>query len=222
MWIAGALLALPLAIGLFLSAAWIGSSVPRNPDRLPVSDGITIMVETNGIHTGIVMPVVTEVEDWRHTFPSASMPRDDGQLPTHVAIGWGEKEVFLNTPTWSDLKVATAVRILFRGGDGLMRVGHYVRPAPSPYHRPITLRPAEYRRLVEKVKAALPPLPDDSPRHSYDSYEVGARNYDAAGRYTMANTCNQWVGDTLAYAGLEIGAWTPLAGGVMKWIPEQR
>ena len=47
-----------------------------------------------------------------------------------------------------------------------------------------------------------------------------ARNYDALGRYTLANTCNQWVGDTLAHAGIAMGHWTPLAGGVMKWVPK--
>ena len=215
-WLRGALLALPLTVAIFLAAAWIGSSLPRNADRAPPPDGITIMVETNGIHTGIVMPVVTQVEDWRTTFPSAAQPRADGQLPTHVAIGWGEKEVFLNTPTWGDLKPSTALRIAFMGGEGLMRVGHYVRPAPSGHHRPVVVTEEEYRRLVAAVKRALPPVSGE--RYSYDSFEPGARNYDAAGRYTMGNTCNQWVGDTLAEAGLPMGRWTPLAGGVMKWI----
>ena len=217
-WLGGALLALPLTVAIFLLAAWIGSSLPRNTSRIAPQDGITIMVETNGIHTGIVMPVVTDVEDWRTTFPSAAQPRADGQLPTHIAIGWGEKEVFLDTPTWSDLKPSTALRIAFLGGEGLMRVGHYVRPAPSEYHRPVVVTRAEYRRLVAAVKRALPPARGE--RHSYDSFEVGARNYDAAGRYTMGNTCNQWVGDTLAEAGLPMGRWTPLAGGVMKWVPK--
>ena len=99
-------------------------------------------------------------------------------------------------------------------------MGHYVRPAPSEYHRPLTLRPAEYARLVERVEAALPPLAPGETRVTYESFEEGARNYDATGRYTLANTCNQWVGDTLAHAGIAMGRWTPLAGGVMKWVPE--
>ena len=215
-------LAIPLGIVLaFLLAAWIGSSIPRNSDWREPAAGIEIMVETNGVHTGIVMPVVSSVKDWRETFPSAGMPRKlDGQMPTHVAIGWGEKEVLLNTPTWGDLKPATALRIAVRGGEGVMRVGHYVRPAPSPYHRPLRLRPAEYRRLAARVEAALPELAPGEERRTYDSFEFGARNYDAKGRYTLANTCNQWVGDVLAAAGVEIGLWTPLSGGVMKWIPE--
>lgn len=217
-----ALIAAPFVLlVLFLIAAWIGSSIPRNADWIEPDEGITIMVETNGVHTGIVMPVVTAEKDWRETFPSAGMPREtDGWMPTHVAVGWGEKEVFLNTPTWGDLKAGTALRIAFRGGEALMRVGHYVNPMPSDHHRELTLRPKEYRRLVAQIEGALPPSAGNEERFSYDSFERGARNYDASGRYTLANTCNQWVGDTLAIAGVKMGQWTPLAGGVMKWIDE--
>ena len=218
-WLAG-LVAAPFVIAIaFLLAAWIGSSIPRNADREPPAKGVEIMVETNGIHTGIVMPVVTQVKDWRETFPSAGQRRADGRMPTHVAIGWGEKEVFLNTPTWGDLRIGTVLRILFSGGDGLMRVAHYHYPQPTKDHRPVLLTQSEYARLVEKVEMALPAIEEGEVRKNYDSFEPGARNYDAAGRYTAANTCNQWVGDTLAYAGIEMGMWTPLAGGVMKWIP---
>ncbi|MBO6769435.1 MAG: DUF2459 domain-containing protein [Erythrobacter sp.] len=221
-WLAG-LVALPVAlVAIFLLTAWIGSSIPRNAGWTEPEEGITIMVETNGVHTGIVMPVVSPVKDWRTTFPSAGQARFDGQMPTHVAIGWGEKEVFLNTPTWGDLKLSTALRIALFGGEGLMRVGHYVRPATSEYHRPLTLRREEYARLVEQVEAALPPLAAGETRVTYDSFERGARNYDALGRYTLTNTCNQWVGDVLAHAGIEMGLWTPLAGGVMRWIPDAR
>lgn len=221
-WSLAAIAALVGLALLFLIASWIGSSIPRNSDWEEPRNGIEIMVETNGVHTGIVMPVVNDVKDWRTTFPSAALPTPGGELPTHLAIGWGEKEVFLNTPTWDDLRLSTVLRVVFRGGDGLMRVGHYVRPAPSETHRPMLLRPSEYARLVREVEATLPPIAPGENRRTYDSYEPGARNYDALGRYTMFNTSNQWVSDTLAAAGMRIGSWTPFAGGVMKWIPRPR
>lgn len=219
-WLLGAL-ALPFAvIAAALLAGWIGSAIPRNSGWTEPEDGIEIMVATNGIHTELVLPVVSEVKDWRKTFPSAALPRHDGQFPTHIAIGWGEKEVFLNTPTWGDLELSTAFRIATTGGDGLMRIGHYVRPAPDEWYRPLRLRPDEYRRLVARVESALPPLAPGETRRTYEGFMPGDVNYDAAGEYTLANTCNQWTADTLAYAGVEIGWWTPFAGGVMKWIAE--
>lgn len=205
---------------LFFLVAWAGSSLPRNSEWREPEDGITIMVETNGVHTGIVMPVVSEVIDWRTAFPSAGEPTASGELPTHIAVGWGEREVFLNVPTWADLSPLTALRILVSGGEPIMRIAHYVRPAPSSWHRPVRLRPEEYRRLAADIMRQLPRLPKGVKRRDYPSFEPGAKNYDSLGRYTILNTCNSWVGNRLAAAGMRIGRWTPFAGGVMKWVPE--
>lgn len=209
-----------LAIGYPL-AAWVGSSIPQNDTVDREGEAIVqIMVETNGTHTGIVVPIVSAAKDWRETFPSAAVPRPDGQLPTHLAIGWGEREVFLNVPTWGDLKVSTALRIATVGGDPLMRVSHYVRPAPGPNHRPVQITTAQYAQLVAAIETALPELAPGEARPILQGTYVDDAYYDALGSYTLLNTCNSWVGDRLAEAGIEMGMWTPFAGGVMKWIPE--
>lgn len=214
-----ALLAM-VAVGYPL-AGWIGSSIPQNRAfaEAEADDGVDIMVETNGTHTGIVVPIVSAQKDWRATFPSAGMRRSDGQLPTHLAIGWGEREVFLNVPTWGDLKLRTALRIVTIGGDPIMRVGHYVRPAPSENHRPLRISRAQYARLVDAIERELPPPPPDGREVLEGSYAEDAY-YETYGTYSMARTCNSWVGEVLAEAGVEMGWWTPFAGGVMKWIPE--
>ncbi len=216
LWVTGGVSA---AILLFLLAAWIGSSIPRNADWREPETGIPIMVASNGFHTGIVVPIVTAQKDWRRDFPFLRDPLPGGELPTHIDIGWGEREVFLNVPEWSDLEAATVARIALRGGPGLLRITPFVRPAPGEDFRPLRLRPGEYRRLTRAVEHALPPLAPGAGRIAYASFQPNARNFDAAGRYTLGNTCNQWIGDTLAQAGVRMGRWTIFAGGVMKWIP---
>lgn len=204
-------------------AAWIGSSIPESSAQAAApgaQDMIEIMVETNGTHTGIIVPVFSAQKDWRETLPSAALPRPDGRLPTHLAIGWGEREVFLNVPAWGDLKASTALRIATVGGDPLMRVSHYVRPGPSPHHRPLQITQDQYRRLVAAIERSLPEVPPGETREILRGTFVEDAYYDATGSYTLVNTCNSWVGDTLAEAGVEMGMWTPFAGGVMKWIPE--
>ena len=217
---AAALLAAAVVIAaLLLLAAWIGSAIPRNPDWTQSRSGVDIMVETNGVHTGIVMPIVTPQKDWRGTFPPAGLPRADGRLPTHIAVGWGEREVFLTVPTWSDLKPSTALRIATTGGDAVMRVSHYVRPAPGTNHRPLRIDPDTYARLVARIEASLGPVPDGGRRTVLRGTDPADAYYDAKGHYTLGNTCNSWVGDTLAHAGIRMGWFTPFAGGVMKWVP---
>ena len=101
-----------------------------------------------------------------------------------------------------------------------MRVSHYVRPAPSDSHRPVVISAAQYRDLARRIEASLKPIPDGRSERSIlrgtDPRDV---YYEARGRWTVGNTCNSWVGDTLAASGLRMGWWTPFAGGVMKWIP---
>ncbi|QYU68684.1 DUF2459 domain-containing protein [Leptolyngbya sp. 15MV] len=210
----GAALAwLALAVGAFMLAGWIGSSIPRNGDWREPAQGIEIMVETNGVHTAIVMPLVSGLKDWRADFPA-----DDLGAPhrpyTHVSVSWGEREVFLNTPTWADLSPRAAIGAAV-GGEGLLHVAHYVRPAPGPDHRVLRLRPGEYRRLVRRIEAQVRAPSQRQVMPGYEDWDVF---YTAPGTYHLGNTCNQWTSDTLAAAGVRTGWWTPFAGGVMKWV----
>lgn len=206
---------LALAIGLFFLVGWIGSSIPRNGHWREAQDGIEILVETNGVHTAIVMPLVTPLKDWRKDFPATDLVEPHRPY-THVSVSWGEREVFLETPTWADLSPRAVLRIILTGGEGLLHVAHYVRPAPGASIRPLKIGSAEYARLVRRIEASLP---NGAPRKVYPGYEDYDVFYDARGRYTSINTCNQWVSDTLAAAGIRTGWWTPFAGGVMKWVP---
>ncbi|MFN6934695.1 MAG: DUF2459 domain-containing protein [Tsuneonella sp.] len=205
---------LALVVGVFFVVGWIGSSIPRNGDWTEPADGVEIMVETNGIHTAIVMPTVTSAKDWRANFPVRDLGEPDRPY-THISVSWGEREVFLNTPGWSDLSPSTALNAA-TGGDGLLHVAHYVRPAPGENTRPVRLRSGEYTRLVRIIERQLAAGATRSAYPGYDDWDVF---YDARGTYHVGNTCNQWTSDTLAEAGVKIGRWTPFAGGVMKWFP---
>ncbi|MEM8725866.1 MAG: TIGR02117 family protein [Pseudomonadota bacterium] len=198
----------------FLLSAWIGSSIPRNGDWDEPDDGVTILVGHNGIHTEIIMPITTEAVDWRAHFPMTDID-DSSRDYTHVGVSWGERSFFLETPTWADLSLLTAIGAL-TGGDGLIHAAYYVRPAPAADFRELTIRPEEYRKLIDQVTRDLVP-PED--RKTYGGYSTHDVFYDARGTYHLGNTCNQWTSDRLSAAGIETGLWTPLPGGVMKWVP---
>ena len=213
-----ALAGLAMVVALFALSGWMGSSIPRNRDwqepAPEMAGSVEIMVGTNGIHTELVLPLVTPEKDWRQVFPAADLAVPERPF-THVAVSWGEREVFLNTPTWWDLSPMTVLRIIGIGGDGLIHAAHYVRPAPSDSNRTLRLTSEEYRRLVAAIERALP----QGPRVVHPGYGPHDVFYDAPGRYTITRTCNQWTSDTLAAAGVRTGWWTPFAGGVMKWVP---
>ena len=202
-----------LALGLFVLAGWIGSSIPRNSDWTEPDNGVEIFLETNGVHTALVLPLVNPQKDWRADFPASDLGAP-GLPYTHVSVSWGQRDVFLNTPTWGDLKASTVWSAAF-GSDALLHVAHYVRPAPGEVFKPLRLRPEEYTRLVAVIEPHVRLHPD---RVRYPGYYAQDVFYETGGSYHLGNTCNQWTSDTLAAAGVKTGLWTPFAGGVMKWV----
>lgn len=212
--LAWAALALGAAVLILAGALWIGSSLPRNPSWREPAAGVPIMIETNGVHTAIVMPLVTPQKDWRRDVPWTAIKRRDRPY-THVSVSWGERAVFLDTPTWADLSVRDAIRAA-TGGEPLLHFALYVRPAPSRTARVLRLRPAEYARLVAAIEAHERAPDRRASFAGYDDYDAFTA---ARGRYDLRHTCNQWTSDMLAAAGVRIGRITPFAGGVMKWIP---
>ena len=214
----GAVLAgILLALLVYALLGWIGSSIPRNAGWREPRSGVEIMVETNGVHTALVLPLVTPEKDWRAQFPATDLALPSRDY-THISISWGEREVFLNTPTWWDLRPITVLRIIGVGGDGVLHVAQYVRPAPADDIRPLRLTAEQYALLVASIERSIPH--GRLIRHGgYGAQDVF---YDAPGHYTATNTCNQWTSDRLAAAGVRTGWWTPFAGGVMKWVPKPR
>ena len=207
---------LALAAALLALALFVAGSVPRNVGWREPDDGIAIMVASNGIHTTIVMPLIAEDHDWRTVFPEAALRLPDGRAATHVGIGFGERVVFLDTPEITDLSMREAARIGWGGGDGLVRVTRLTDPAPGAARKAMRITPRQYRRLAAAIIAELPPA--DLPRTGERGFEADAFYYPARARYTLGNTCNQWVGDRLSNAGIRTGWITPFAGSVMKWV----
>ncbi len=211
-------------VALFLLSAWIGSSIPRNTDweePAPAFQNtadkrtVEIMVGSNGIHTEIAMPLITPEMDWRGIFPASDIRAADRPY-THVAVSWGERQFFLETPNWTDLTLPIAINAM-TGGEAVLHVAHYVRPAPAEDYRILRLTSDEYRALTASITRHLAP-PDT--RETLPGYGAQDVFYSALGTYHIGNTCNQWTSDQLAAAGAKVGYWSPLPGGVMKWVPD--
>ena len=83
----------------------------------------TIFIQTNGVHTGIVMPVVAEGIDWRDRLRASDLPdpRGAGQW---LAFGWGDRGFYVDTPTWRQARLSTIVTALTGSGATVMHVDH--------------------------------------------------------------------------------------------------
>ena len=206
-------LVVALAVGGYATAGMIGGSIPANAGEVQPTEGIRIFIEDNGIHTGIVMPVAAAGVDWRGTFPARDLadPRYAGF--DHVAVGWGDRAFYVETPTWSDINLLLILRAAIGSARTVLHVEHVSAPATGSTVRAIVLTPDQYRRLAAFVRNTLGPSGKVANGYSADDVFYAAR-----GTYSAVATCNEWTGRALRHAGVRIGAWTPFPITVMGWF----
>lgn len=214
-WLAAGLGVAVLGYG---AAGLTGGAIPRNAGwRPPAADApgaVTIWVESNGIHTGFILPKLAAGIDWRDLARAQDLvdPRYAGF--DHVAIGWGEKAFFLDTPDWAHVRPGVLLAAAIGSDASLLHVEHIPAPThPGDDERRIVLRTDEYRRLAAFVRASVRP----GGGH-YRGYDRDDAFYDARGHYSAGRTCNTWTGEALAAAGVRVGWWTPFPATVMGWF----
>ena len=204
-----ALLVLP---ALYLTAALIGSLVPVNRGWTEAPEGTTIYIADNGIHADLIMPVKAEGLDWSPLLPKsdfAAAPSD----ARWIAFGSGEQRVYLDTPTWWDIRPGT-IRSALAGGNRVMHV-EYV-PDPSYAVRQVRLRPEEYRRLWAAIRADFALDPKGRPqRIDHPGYGPFDAFYRASGKANALRTCNAVAAGWLRLAGVKASLWPPFVNGLV-------
>jgi len=197
-------LAIPAA---YMLAALAGSLLPVNRGWREPDEGIAIYLADNGIHTDIIMPVRAGALDWTLLV--------QGSIPNArwVAFGSGEEKVYLETPTWSDIRPGTVWAAL----TGSRRVMHVEWVGdPSYAEREIRLRPEEYRRLWAAIRADFDVDAKGRPvRIDHPGYGCCDSFYRQKGRFSALRSCNTWVADKLRIAGVKTSLWPPFTSGLL-------
>lgn len=171
---------------------------------------------SNGVHTDLVLPIRSAAVDWSQVFS----PTDARAVPPDaefVAIGWGDREFFLHTPTWADLTARRALGALLGGNRALLHVQWLRRPAPGKALWKLSLSKAQHAALARHVQDALPdgravPI-------TGAGYAQNDAFYEALGGYHAFETCNTWTGRGLRQAGLPVSRWTPFDFNVVWHLP---
>lgn len=197
----------------YATAGLVGGAIPANSGWQQPATGIRIYVESNGVHTGIIVPKLAAGIDWRPYAPARDLADPRYAAYDHVAFGWGEKTFYLETPTWADVRIPTVAAAAVGSDRTLMHVDHLPEPRSADDVRAITLTSEQYRRLATFVAASFKP----GGKH-YRGYGPYDAFYDGTGRYSAVETCNAWTGDALQYAGVRVGRWTPFPVTVTGWF----
>jgi uncharacterized protein (TIGR02117 family) len=202
-----ALVAWPLLVlGSYMAAAVVGSLIPVNRDWRPDTGGTAIYLHDNGIHLSIILPHNASAAAIDDAFPEAK-----GAHSAYRMFGWGDRQFYLSTPTWSDISLRTAAAALAGSGQNLLHVEDVDRLPRDAVRVAVTEQ--ALRVLAKQILATAPKAT------SITGYGANDRFYPARGHaYSALYTCNNWVSEILANAGIKTGYWTPLPFGVMWWF----
>lgn len=222
-WLCRASLLLAALIGIYAAFLLLGFiPINRNYRLPPADDRVRIFIRSNEIHTDIVMPTIHEGLDidWRELFPPEHFDGNVEPAP-YVAVGWGNRRFFVETPNWSDLKISSVLGALFWPSESVLHVDYLLRAAPGPGMREVFVSREQYRNLAAFIRSSVGECDQRGCAKTATeiTYGITDRFYLASGRYHCFNTCNQWTGRALARAGLPVGIWTPLKTQVLCWLP---
>lgn len=202
-------LAVVAVVVAYALAALILGLIPVNRDYVPAKGGIEILLVSNGIHSGLALPIANEVVDWRPELTPPSL----GAVPAtgFVVVGWGDQGIYTMREGWASLTPMAAITALLGLNRTVLRAEHFGRITSRPGVHAISVTPEGYAELATYIRATLSRDPSGRPialpeatRYSGDAF------YLANGRFSALRTCNEWVRGGLAAAGVRTAMWAPL------------
>ena len=203
------LLFLAAAILIYFLAALVLALIPSRANGNSCDSKPAFFVATNGVHLDIVVPrSFFEEGEW----PGISVPT----AVKYVAVGWGDKGFYLETPTWGDLKFSTALRALFWKSETAMHLTYYYQSRPE--WRALPLCPEQVQSLQEYMHASFEKTEDGQVLEilgaGYTRMDVF---FEAKGNYSVLRTCNNWANQALKAAEVKTALWSPFDWGVLRY-----
>ena len=119
-------------------------TIDRETDSKPE---VEIFILTNGVHTDIVMPTKNDQIDWSKEIQFKNTKAADSTYK-YIAMGWGDKGFYLETPTWADLKASVA----FKAATGLsttaIHATYYKQMKLGDDCKSMMISKEQYNRLI--------------------------------------------------------------------------
>ncbi len=207
-------------LSLYVIYFLVMMQIPVNSDYAYSEDEIQFFVISNGVHTDICLPVRNDVHDWSELIATQDFQGVKGS-PEYIGIGWGDKGFYLETPTWADLKVSTALNAIFLPSSTAMHITYYQQqPRESDRVVRCSMDREEYLRLIEYVNASFERSAEqvDVQLIAGKGYHLNDNFYEAKGSYWGFKTCNTWTNDALKVAGVKTSLHALFEPGIMRWI----
>lgn len=192
------------------------SRISVNNKMIQKTPGIDIYILSNGVHTDIVVPVKNEIFDWT-TKVSPELTLSKNNKLNYLAIGWGDKGFYLNTPTWADLKFSTAFKAATGLSSSAMHCTFYKEMKVNGKCKKIMISEEDYKVLIAKISESFQKQNEQFiPIITKAVYGKNDVFYEAIGSYNLFYTCNTWSNSILKKANQKAALWTVSEAGIFQ------
>lgn len=173
-----------------------------------------IYISSNGVHTNMIVPLKSGTNDWNEFLKT-------DKSCNYLAFGWGDKEFYMNTPEWSDLKAGTAFKAVFFPTEAVMQVYCIsAKPSISKRTKRVFLNAVQYDKLTAYIYHSFETDDEGNPIELIPEKGLGSlyKYYKAKGKYTLFFTCNNWTGRGLKRSGVKNSLWAPFDKSVLYYL----
>ncbi len=200
----------------------IAALTPRKWNTASPSGNCEFPVYVSGgvMHTNLIVPVKTPVFDWGKHLNLEEIGHKPASNYRYLQFGWGDRIFYMETPSWEQMSLTSALRALFLQNPSAMFVkGHHTVPRyPSEELKCIRLGKTDYLSLMKFVDASFQTDARGQKLRLGNGQDGESGFYAAHGSYSMFKTCNSWTAGALRAANVNTPLWGGLAPAVMKQI----
>ena len=205
-----------LSLVAYLLIVTLLSFVSVNEDLVENQNEIPIYILTNGVHTDVVLPIKNEHHDWTSQLKFEHTKSKDTTYQ-YVALGWGDKGFYLETPTWADLKASTAIKAASGLSTSAMHVTFYKHLKENQSCKKIQISLENYKKMISFIRESFQVKSGEflkiETNAVYGKHDVF---YEANGSYSLFYTCNSWANQALKAANQKAALWTISDSGIFR------
>ncbi len=194
--------------------------IPVNRGFAPPPDGVgvKVFVLSGAVHTDLILPVRSDSTNWLDEFPRDAFEKNCERY-SHVAIGWGDRGFYLETPTWRELKASTAVNAMLLTSDSVMHVQFMGEPLETVECRAVRVSEEQYAALTQFIRDTFERKDDQVVPINGEAYNERDAFFVARGSYHAFNTCNCWAARGLAQTGVTVPWFAPMPRTILWYLP---
>ncbi|QDW27791.1 TIGR02117 family protein [Pedobacter sp. KBS0701] len=201
-------------IGIYFFTAFCCSRITINANPTNAKE-VAIYIMTNGVHTDIVVPAVSAEMNWTKEISYQNTLEADSSY-RYLAMGWGDKKFYLETPEFSDLKLSNGLRAISGLSTSAMHTTYYKNIREDASCKKIMISRAQYKQLIGYIlnsfkNGATGRLISVKSNIHYD---IGDAFYEAKGSYSIFKTCNTWANAALNSCDQRSCLWTIFDTGI--------